>query len=384
MVNNIDEGICEADNFKIVDTSVTTDELNKNDVLVQVMVMSPDPFLRLAIRSDGTIKPGQVMTGFVAGKVLHSKNSNWKEGDFFGAKLPFSTFQIIPAVRFDHILMWKLNGLVNDTTISHGVSIYGLTGAAAYAGLVDVLSPTHTNQTLYISGASGAVGGLAGLIAKNIFQCTTIGSCCGGEKMDVLLNFYGFDHAIDCSGMENNKESLCQQLKQFAPDGLDYFFDNVGGCCFESAFCLLNDFGKIALCGDIADYCSGEPGKLTFCPLTLVSKRQTIRGFMAEDYIKEQAGFVQSMFDWVQQGKEKIKETVTQGVKMHGVKATKTLLSPQQIGIKGNFLDDMHSWMKSGHLKIKETPFYGIEQWPTAFNQLFCQKTVGKTVVYTA
>mmetsp|Transcript_22576 Transcript_22576/g.21789 ORF Transcript_22576/g.21789 Transcript_22576/m.21789 type:complete len:233 (-) Transcript_22576:5-703(-) len=215
-----DEGIPGPENFSFQKDTVDSSSLKDGDIMVQVLSMSADPYLRPGMKSNGTTKVGTIINGFVSGKVVRSQNPEWKEGDLFGAHLPFSTVQIIPSNVVATVR--KLTGFIKDESqISLGVGIMGMTGSTAYGGLLDVLRPLQ-NETIFISAASGAVGGLVGMLAKNLFGCTVIGSCGGPLKCALIKEKYGFDHAIDYKKI-SDIAGMTQALKAVAPDGIDVF-----------------------------------------------------------------------------------------------------------------------------------------------------------------
>lgn len=305
-------------------------------MLVKILVMSADPYLRGQIKSTGSLKKGQVMEGFVGGKVIASCNDKWLEGDLFGAKLPFTSIQVLSNEAMSNTVMWKLTGLIAEKDISRAIGVLGMPGSTAYGGLVDVLRPNE-GETIFISAASGAVGGLVGMIAKSVYNCTVIGSCGGPEKCRIVKEKYGFDHAIDYK-KASNKEELAALLKEVAPDGIDMYFENVGGIHFEVAFEALRTGGRIAVCGQIASYntAAADYVPLSINPMQMIYTAQRIEGFVC--------------FPWLS-------------------------------GAKGTFLKSMSEWLKQDKLVVQETFFDGIESWPTAFQSLFTGKNVGKVVV---
>ena len=228
--------------------------------------LSVDPYLRGRIKSvnplskkrasGGTDVPLEsdtgetAMTGFVAGRVVASKNNpEWDVGDFIGGAMDFATVQVLAPSRLKQTIVWKLTGYVDETNISLGVGALGMPGATAYGGLVDILRPQKgKNETLFVSSAAGAVGSLVGQIAKSVYGCTVIGSCGGEVKNARIVSRYGFDHAIDYTTLENRdgdegKADLDERLRQVAPDGIDMYYENVGGVHFESAMTALRPHG---------------------------------------------------------------------------------------------------------------------------------------------
>jgi len=286
------------------------------------------------IKSYGPFGAGSVMAGFIAGKVIASKSSNYAVGDLVGANLPFSTVQIVRNEQLTKSPPWKLTGLISEDEISLGVGLLGMPGATAYGGLIDVLRPL-AGETIFISAASGAVGSLVGMLAKQIYGCTVIGSCGGAVKSALIKEKFGFDHAIDYKTIANAAE-LIQAIQKVAPGGIDMYFENVGGMHFEAAMATLRTGGRVAVCGQIAEYNSLKPELCTFQPMKMIYSGQRIEGFVCHAWLT---------------------------------------------GKKGNFLPDMHKWLREGKLVAQETFFEGIEQWPLAFRSLFTGDNLGKVVI---
>jgi len=293
--------------------------------------MSPDPFLRGRLKADSAVGP---LSGFVAGKVVESKSPKWQSGDLIGGLLPFATLQVVSQQQLGSTLTWKLTGIINELQISYGAGILGMPGSTAYGGLTGVLN-VKEGETLFVSGAAGAVGGLVGQIAKKVFHCKVIGSCGGPEKCALIKNKFGFDEAIDYKTAQNAEE-LGKLLKAAAPNGIDMYFENVGGMHFEAAMANLRVGGRVAVCGTISGYNEAAipPVKLNLG--ALIYSRQRIEGFVS---------------------------------------------SPWLSGSKGNFLSDMANWLNEGKLVVEETHFEGIEQWVTGFRSLFLGTNTGKVVV---
>lgn len=274
------------------------------------------------------------MTGFVAGKVLASKNASWKVDDLFGASLPFSTYIIVPAEHLQKTVMWKLTDFITESQISYGIGVLGMPGATAYGGLVDTLRPKK-GETIFISAAAGAVGGLVGQLAKTLYDCKVIGSCGGAAKGKLIKEEFGFDHSIDYKACKD-KDELVAALKEAAPKGIDMYFENVGGIHFEAAMESLANHGRVAVCGMIDIYNDAVPSPCTFWPMKMIYTSQRVEGFISTTWLT---------------------------------------------GQKGDWLASMNQWLKEGKINVKETVTEGIENWPHAFISLFEGANIGKVVV---
>lgn len=334
----VDQGLPTQEHFEIIESDIPAlDLVVDGSIQVRILAMSADPYLRGRINSKSSMRfqIGEVMSGFVVGKVVGSiNNPEWSEGDLFGGSLPYSTIQNLTPETLKSSLMWKLTGLLDESEITLGLGIMGMPGSTAYGGLIDVLRPNE-GETIFISAASGAVGSLVGMLAKRLYNCKVIGSCGGPEKCALIKDKFGFDHAIDYKTL-STAEELTNALKEVAPAGIDMYFENVGGMHFDAAFASLRPHGRIAVCGGISQYNEANPALNSINPMNMVYTFQRIEGFVC---------------------------------------------SPWLSGKKGNFLQDMHRYFREGYLVSQETYFDGIEHWVDGFQSLFTGKNVGKVVV---
>ena len=213
------------EHFRIESKDDESFDLGEGEILIQLIALSADPYLRGAIKSTGFLRANSVMSGFVVGKVVQSNsNENWVVGDLFGGQLPFSTIQVVTQAKASSPTnMWKLTGLISEENISLGLGVLGMPGATAYGGLIDVLRPIE-GETIFISAASGAVGSLVGMIAKNVYGCKVIGSCGGPDKCRLIKDKFNFDHAIDYKTV-TTADQLKAALLQAAPQGIDMYFE---------------------------------------------------------------------------------------------------------------------------------------------------------------
>jgi len=341
----LDEGVPGPEHFAIKDSEVDLGSLEAGGIVLRSLVMSVDPYLRggLKNRNKSAGTGERVMSGFVAGRVEASKSDTYAVGDLIGCSANFSTLQVLSAQDIAKTLIWKLPAMVTEENISLGVGALGMPGSTAYGGFIDVLRPTKgkEGQTLFVSAASGAVGALVGQIAKNVYNCTVIGSCGGPEKGEIIKERYGFDHSIDYRALPADDRdaalaALTARLKECAPDGIDMYFENVGGVHFEAAMASLRRYGRVAVCGCISGYNEKTTPANSLKIGDMIYSFQRIEGFVCMPWLS---------------------------------------------GAKGNFLEDMSTWIQDGRVKTEETFFDGIERWPEAFQSLFTGKKLGKVVV---
>lgn len=289
-------------NFKLVE--VTLPALKTGEVLVKNTWMSVDPYMRgRMIDKDSYIPPYQineVMDGGAIGEVIESLNSQFPVG-----------------AKVSHISGWRSAFISDgsDLTLLPAVNIpeqyflgiIGMPGLTAWVGLMKVakLKPT---DTVFVSAASGAVGMVVCQIAK-LNGCKVIASVGSDEKAE-LVKSLGVDAVINYK----NVTDLTQALRDAAPEGIDVYFENVGGAHLEAALDVMNDYGRISVCGMIAYYNAQTPVPGPSNLLAINTKKLTMQGFIVMDYWDQYSEFVGQMAQWLQEGKMKSEETVYQGL----------------------------------------------------------------------
>ena len=290
LTSYIPSGLPGPEHFTIVESTLPTEaDVQEGGILLQILAMSADPYLRSSCKSEATGGAiPRTMSGFVSGKVLCSKRPDYVAGDLFGASLPFTTCQIVTAEQATKTLIWKLTDMLTEENISQGLGVLGMPGSTAYGGLLDVLRPekdqTKTPETIWVSGSAGAVGSMVTQIAKNVCGCTVIGSCGGPEKVALCIEKFGLDGAIDYKKCPD-REALTAALKEQAPNGIDMYFDNVGGMHFETAMESLRPQGRAAICGGISHYNEGERQADRIFPTDMIYGFKRIEGFMCMPWL---------------------------------------------------------------------------------------------------
>lgn len=289
-------------NFKV--EKVTLPELQKEEVLLQGMLYSVDPYMRGRMNAGESYVPafeiGEPIEGGVIAKVVTSKSVNFKAGDVVSARLPWRVHAIAPANALQKI----------DETIapeSYYLGILGMPGLTAYFGLLEIGKPKK-GETIVVSGAAGAVGIVVGQLAK-IYGCRVIGIAGSDDKVDLLTKDFGFDEVI------NYKETkdINKTLKEICPTGVDIYFDNVGGEISDAVVKQMKRLGRISLCGQIALYNSTEiPMGPRLQPI-LLTKSVLMQGFIVGNYQSQFPEGIQQLSAWLREGKLKYKETIVQG-----------------------------------------------------------------------
>ncbi|NRA45103.1 MAG: NADP-dependent oxidoreductase [Oligoflexales bacterium] len=273
-------------------------------VLIQNQYVSIDPTHRIWMSSMrqymDPIELGAVIRALGVGKVIGSKDSSLKAGDIVTGELGWQTHSVRNAKELFPVKMVP-------EPLSSLLSVYGLTGVTAYFGLLDIGEP-KAGETVLVSGAAGAVGSVVGQIAK-IKGCKVVGVCGSDEKCDWLVNEFGFDAAI-----QYKRQNIPEALKESCPEGIDVYFENVGGAILEHSLMQMNQFSRLVLCGLISNYnlTSAPEGVKNFAQILM--QRIKVQGFIASDYLSRWPEAIAELSSWVQQGKIKYKEDIVEGL----------------------------------------------------------------------
>jgi hypothetical protein len=274
-------------------------------VLVQTIYLSVDPYMRGRMNAAASYAPpvaiGEVMPGGAVGRVLESGDPTVAIGGIVQGMLGWQDYAVVEggALRV-------IDGSV--APIQTALGVLGMPGLTAYFGLLDVCHP-KAGQTVVVSGAAGAVGMVAGQIAK-ITGCRVVGIAGSDAKVAFLVDDLGFDAAFnyksvpDCHG----------RLRELCPAGIDVYFDNVGGAISDAVLRLINVGARISICGQISQYNLETPelGPRWFGQL--VVKRARAQGFFVSDYADRFSQGLQTMAHWLKQGKLKYREDVAHGL----------------------------------------------------------------------
>jgi len=294
-------GYPTAANFVLAQTEL--ESVKDGQVLVRNLFMSVDPYMRGRMNAGKSYIPpfevGNVLEGGAVGEVIASGAQEFKPGDVvtsnFGWREYFSASpkELHPVSREIQPLSVYLGAL-------------GMTGMTAWAGLNSV--EVKTGDVILVSGAAGAVGSMVGQLAK-LRGCRVIGSAGSAEKVRFLRDECGFDDAFNYKDVP-----ACEQLKRVAPDGIDIYFDNVGGDMLEVALSTLRTHGRIIACGSISGYNEEKPQPGPSNLFYVTTKRLTMKGVMVFDWMDRQAEFEKEVGGYFQAGKVKHKETVVVGL----------------------------------------------------------------------
>ncbi|WP_020668627.1 NADP-dependent oxidoreductase [Amycolatopsis nigrescens] len=290
--------------FSIVDTDLPVPA--DGQVLVRNLVISVDPYMRGRMSDAKSYaepyQVGKVMHGGAIGEVVESTVDSLKPGDVVLHGLGWRTHAVVDAAQ-------AVKVDPDAAPITAYLGVLGMTGLTAYAGLLDV-AEFKPGDTVFVSGAAGAVGSEVGQLAKLKGAKRVIGSAGSAEKVRWLTEELGFDAAF------NYKDGpIAEQLRAAAPDGIDVYFDNVGGEHLEAAIDSLNLHGRIAVCGMISLYNATEPAPAPRNLTQIIAKRFTMRGLLVTDHFARQQDFLAEVAPLVREGKLKYSETVVDGIR---------------------------------------------------------------------
>lgn len=296
------EGMPTIDNFAY--QNVILPELQSNQVLLKSIYISVDPYMRGRMKDKKSyIAPFQVdqpITGSVIAIVEESKSPDFPKGTKVLGMLPWATYSIAEAKTLHKIPPTNIPD-------SYYLGIVGMPGLTAYFGLVFICEP-QPGETVVVSGAAGAVGLIVGQIAK-IIGCRIVGITGSDEKAQLLTGKFGFNEAINYKTVPNISEALSKAC----PQGIDCYFDNVGGDITDAVMQHLNMNARVAVCGQIALY--NEMNLSTGLRLLpyILEKSVLMRGFLVSDYKEYFPKALNQLMDWVQAGKLKYTETILDG-----------------------------------------------------------------------
>lgn len=306
-LDNRPEGEAVASNFKLV--TAQTPDLKDNQVLVRHHYMSLDPYMRGRMNdSKSYAQPqplGQTMQGGTVGEVVESKHPKYAVGDKVVGFGGWQEYSVVDASQPGALK--KV-----DTThvpLSHYLGAVGMPGVTAWYGLVKIIAP-KAGETVVITAASGAVGSAFGALAK-ARGCRVVGIAGGADKCRYVTDELGFDACIDYRQHPDLK-SMSAALKEACPDGIDGYFENVGGYIFDAVLLRANAFARVALCGMIAGY-DGQPLPLANPALILIN-RMKIEGFIVSEHMEVWPEALAELGTLVATGKLKPRESIAQGI----------------------------------------------------------------------
>jgi len=304
------QGEATTDNFKLVETPVPSQaELSDGQVVVKHHFLSLDPYMRGRMNDSKSYAEPQplntVMIGGTVGEVVASKHPKFAVGDQVLGIGGWQEYAVVDA---------NVRGAIHKVDTTHiPLSAYlgsvGMPGVTGWYGLVKIINP-KAGETVVVSAASGAVGSVVGQLAK-ARGCRVVGFAGGADKCRYVVDELGFDACIDYKAQPDSR-SLYKALKEATPDGIDGYFENVGGAILDAVMARMNAFGRIAMCGMIAGY-DGQPMPLANPAMILVS-RLKIEGFIVSEHPEVWPEATKELGTMVAAGKMKFRESIAQGI----------------------------------------------------------------------
>jgi len=298
------EGIPNDNTFQI--NTIETDEIKEGEVLLKTLYISVDPGMRGFMKKGNDDAIGnkyalnQPISSRGVAQVIESKSISFKKGDLVSGRLNWKKYQSNNVNELTKVSS-------NLKPISASISLYGIPGLSAYFGLLKIGQPKK-GETVLVSGSAGGVGSIVVQIAK-IKGCKVVGIAGSQKKINFLKNELGIDKAINY----RETEDLEVEIKKVCPEGIDVFFDNVGGNIFDAVFPNLNRYGRIVICGQMSEYNNiGKPKG--FRPMFgLVEKSIRMEGFVVFDFIKEYEQGLKQLAEWYNKNKLVYRETLVEG-----------------------------------------------------------------------
>jgi len=300
------QGAPKKSDFQLVEGAIPTP--GNNELLLQSIYLSLDPYMRGRMNDTKSYaKPvaiGDVMEGGVVARVMASNNPKFNEGDIVFGYLGWQEYALS-----DGKGLHRLDP--SQAPVSTALGILGMPGMTAYTGLSNIGKP-KSGETLVVAAASGAVGSAVGQIGK-IKGCRVVGIAGGAEKCAFVVRELGFDACID-----HHDPQFAEKLEQACPDGVDVYWENVGGQVFEAVLPLFNPFARMPVCGLIAHYNATSlpegPNKIPLLMRCVLTNRLHIQGFIVWDYAAQQKEFETAMSGWITDGKVKYREDFVDGL----------------------------------------------------------------------
>jgi NADPH-dependent curcumin reductase len=287
--------------FNVVSSDIPT--LEDGQILIKIHYISLDPAIRGWMNAGTTYIPGvalgSVMRAFSAGEIVESKNKDFPVGTFVEGLLGATSHAISDGKGL------KVLDLSKGSVPQH-LGILGMPGMTAYFGLLERGQP-KAGETIFVSGAAGVVGSTVGQIAK-LKGCKVIGAAGGKEKCDYLLSI-GFDYVIDYKS-----QNLDEELKKHCPEGINVYFDNVGGEILDIALANLARGARVVICGAMSQYNNPTDVKGPKNYMKIVTARGYITGIIVFDFVERFPEAIEEIATWIAEGKIQSKEHIVEGI----------------------------------------------------------------------
>ena len=300
VVAELPKGALGPEHFELQDAPMP--EPQEGEVLLRTILMSIDAANRSWMQGAtyrDAVHAGDPMPTYAICEVVDSKSPRLTAGDIVAAESVWADHVARPA--------HKLQKLPKVEPLSHLLSVYGIAGKTAFHGLMQIGQPL-AGETIVVSAAAGSVGGYVGQIGKAL-GCRVVGIAGGPEKCGFVTDQLGFDACVDYRA-----GGVFKALRTACPDGVDVYFDNVGGEILETTLGLMNERGRVVCCGAISQYDTTNPTGPRNLPGVVVVKRLKMEGFIVMDFALDDAKATRALQAWVAQGKIKVTEDIVEGL----------------------------------------------------------------------
>ncbi len=301
VLNEIPQGKLSPAHFRLTEGQIPAPE--DGEVLLKAIYVSLDAANRAWMQGAtyrSALKAGDVMAGGALAEVVESRAEGLAPGDLVFADTGWRDYAVLPGRH--------LTALPRVEPLTHLLSVYGIAGLTAYFGLLECGRP-KAGETVVVSAAAGSVGSLVGQIAA-IKGCRAVGIAGGAAKCAVLTGELGFDATVDYKAGDTRR-----LLRAACPDGIDVYFDNVGGEVLEACLFNMATHGRVACCGAVSQYDgSAPPHGPRGVPGLIVTKRLTLTGFVVMDFFDKKDAALAELKSWVESGRLKVREDVIDGL----------------------------------------------------------------------
>ena len=300
VVRELPRGELTAEHFQVVEADRPVPD--DGQVLIRTVLMSIDAANRAWMQGAtyrDAVKAGDVMHTYAIGEVVESRDPSLAPGDIVAAEAGWAEFSVARARQ--------VQKLPDIRPLSHLLSVFGIAGKTAYHGLVGIGRPS-AGETVVVSAAAGSVGMYVGQIAKAL-GCRAVGIAGGAEKCAWVTETLGFDACVDYRSGDWHRA-----LKAACPDGIDIYFDNVGGQVLETVLFQMNMKGRVVCCGAVSQYDARAPSGPRNLPGLIVVKRLRMEGFIVMDFADQDAAALAALKDWVAQGRVTVVDDIVDGL----------------------------------------------------------------------
>ncbi len=292
------DGYPKESDFEIIESEIPNPL--EGEVLIKILWLSLDPYMRGRMRDEESyatpVAIGDVIVGGAVGVVVNSRTPALNPGDYVEGSLGWQSYAVSDP-RFLRVINPSI------APVKSALGVLGMPSMTAYFGLLDVGKPVP-GETVVVSAASGAVGQIVGQIAK-IMGCRVVGIVGSEDKRSYIIDDLGFDSAINYK-----KSNISEELKIFCPDGIDVYFDNVGGDITDSVLDQINIGARISVCGQISQYNLKEPQLSKRNMWILIRKQAVMQGFLVFQFANKHEEARTRIAKWIEEGKIKYREDV--------------------------------------------------------------------------